>query len=837
VKFTLSWLKSHLNTDADAAAVADAMTMAGLEVEDVHDPIAALAPFTVARIVSAEQHPNADRLRVCQVETVDGMKEIVCGAPNARAGLTTIYAPIGAYVPGLGVTLVEKPVRGVVSNGMLCSAAELEQPGESDGILELPPEIPVGTPAAAVFGADPVIDFEVTPNRPDWLGVAGIARDLAAAGLGELIDYEIATVRGGFPCPISVRIEAPAMCPVFAGRLIRGVQNGPSPVWLQHRLAAIGLRSINKLVDVTNLIAYDRARPLHVYDAAKLWDRKGNPPQGGELRDIEIVVRGGRILDAEDAQLGSSDFRLTFESMFQKGFDQTVEHIVGLDGKTYALGAEMCVIADAAGERPIGLGGVMGGESTGCSDETTDVFLESAWFDPITTAQTGRTLTISSDAQYRFARGVDTASVTPGLELATRLILDLCGGEPSDVVVAGQAPALPASVTFDPARVERLTGLSLSEDRIADILTALGFEIARGTPWTVTPPSWRRDVEGPADLVEEVARIEGYGALPSTPLPDQGAPSRGVLNPRQARVRLARRALAAMGYAEAVTWSFTKQSTAALFGGGADTLRVDNPIAADLDCMRPSVLPNLIQAAARNAARGHADAALFEIGPIYLDDQPTGQRTVIAGLIAPHSDRHWSGPEGDSLFALKGDLTTLLEDIGAPVGSLQLVQGSNRDWWHPGRSARLQLGPKNVIVEFGVLHPRVLKALGADAPMLAFEIILDAVPEPRGARARTRGPANLTSLMPLSRDFAFVVADDRAAGDLVKAVAGADKALITEVRVFDVYRGQGVPDGHASIALEVDIQPRDATLTEAGIEALSAKIVAAAAKAGGQLRG
>jgi len=807
MKFTLSWLKSHLNTDADAAAVAEAMTMAGLEVEDVHDPIAALAPFTVARIVSAEQHPNADRLRVCQVETVDGMKEIVCGAPNARAGLTTIYAPIGAYVPGLGVTLVEKPVRGVVSNGMLCSAAELEQPGDSDGILDLPPEIPVGTPAAAVFGADPVIDFEVTPNRPDWLGVAGIARDLAAAGLGELIDYEIATVRGGFPCPITVRIEAPEMCPVFAGRLIRGVQNGPSPVWLQHRLAAIGLRSINKLVDVTNLIAYDRARPLHVYDAAK-------------LSGAEIVVRAGQIAADTPGHDGGEH-----------------EHLIALDGKTYTVDPTMAVIADGAGERPIGLGGVMGGESTGCSDDTTDVFLESAWFDPITTAQTGRTLTISSDAQYRFARGVDTASVVPGLELATRLILDLCGGEPSDVVVAGQAPALPAPVAFDPARVERLTGLSLSEDRIAEILTALGFEIARGAPWTVTPPSWRRDVEGPADLVEEVARIEGYGALPSTPLPDQGAPSRGVLNPRQARVRLARRALAAMGYAEAVTWSFTKQSTAALFGGGADTLLVDNPIAADLDCMRPSALPNLIQAAARNAARGHADAALFEIGPIYLDDQPTGQRTVIAGLIAPHAERHWSGPEGNALFALKGDLFALLEDIGAPVGSLQLVQGSNRDWWHPGRSARLQLGPKNVIVEFGALHPRVLKALDADAPMLAFEIVLDAVPEPRGARAKTRGPANLTALMPLSRDFAFVIADDRAAGDLVKAVAGADKALIADVRVFDVYRGQGVPDGHASLALEVDIQPRDATLTEAEIEALSAKIVAAAAKAGGHLRG
>ena len=801
MKFTLSWLKSHLNTEADAATVAEAMTMAGLEVEDVHDPIAALAPFTVARIVSAEQHPNADRLRVCQVETVDGMKEIVCGAPNARAGLTTIYAPIGAYVPGLGVTLVEKPVRGVVSNGMLCSAAELEQPGESDGILDLPGQLQVGTPAAAVFGAEPVIDFEVTPNRPDWLGVAGIARDLAATGLGTLIDYEIATVRGGFPCPIAVRIDAPDLCPVFAGRLIRGVKNGPSPAWLQHRLSAIGLRSINRLVDVTNLIAYDRARPLHVYDAAK-------------LVGSEIVVRGGQV---------ASD---TGEP----------EHLIALDGKTYALGTQMCVIADAAGERPIGLGGVMGGESTGCSDDTTDVFLESAWFDPITTAQTGRTLTISSDAQYRFARGVDTASVVPGLELATRLILDLCGGEPSAVIVAGQAPALPAPVAFDPARVERLTGLTLSDDRIADILTALGFKIARGSPWTVTPPSWRRDVEGAADLVEEVARIEGYGALPSTHLPDQGAPSRGVLNPRQARVRLARRALAAMGYAEAVTWSFTKQSTAALFGGGDDRLLVENPIASDLDCMRPSALPNLIQAAARNAARGHADAALFEIGPIYLDDQPTGQRTVIAGLVAPHAAGHWSGPGEDALFGLKGDLMALLSQLGAPVASMQLAQGQNRDWWHPGRSARLQLGPKTVIAEFGALHPRVLKALDADGPMLAFEIVLDAVPEPRGAKAKTRGPAQLANLMPLSRDFAFVVEDGKAAGDLVRAVAGADKTLITDVRVFDVYRGQGVAEGHASIGLEVMIQPRDATLTEAEIEALSAKIVAAAAKTSAVLR-
>ena len=807
MKFTLSWLKDHLDTDAEVDAVAEAMTMAGLEVEEVHDPVAALAPFTVAKIVSAARHPDADRLQVCQVDTVDGMKEIVCGAPNARAGLSTIYAPIGAYVPGLGVTLVEKPVRGVVSHGMLCSAAELELADDSDGILELDDAHEVGEPAAGVFGAESVIDFEVTPNRADWLGVAGIARDLAAASLGELKTPSVAPVPGTFPSPIAVRIEAPEMCPVFAGRLIRGVKNGPSPEWLQRRLTAIGLRSINRLVDITNLVAYDRCRPLHVYDAARL--------VGGE-----IVVRGGQLSGAAEGIAAG-----------------TPEHLIALDGKTYALDATMCVIADAAGERPIGLGGVMGGESTGCSEETVDVFVESAWFDPLVTAQTGRALTITSDAQYRFARGVDPDFVVPGLELATQLILDLCGGEPSEIVVAGQAPANPPAFAFDPAGVGALTGLSLDDDRIAEILTRLGFTVARGTPWMVTPPSWRRDVEGPADLVEEVARIEGYGELPATPLPDLGAPSKGVLNPRQARVRTARRALAAMGYAEAVTWSFTKQSTAALFGGGDERLRIENPIAADLDCMRPSALPNLIQAAARNADRGHPDAALFEIGPIYLDDSPTGQRTVIAGLVAPKGPRHWGGAAEDALFALKGDLMALLEELGAPVASLQLVQGQNRDWWHPGRSARLQLGPKTIIAEFGALHPRVLKALDAAGPMLAFEIVLETVPEPRGKATKARGAANLAALMPLTRDFAFVVEEGRATGDLVRAVAGADKGLVAEVRVFDVYRGAGVPEGMKSVALEVVIQPRDATLTEAEIEALSARVVAAAGKAGATLRG
>jgi len=806
VKFTLSWLKDHLDTDADAATVADAMTRAGLEVEEVHDPIAALTPFTAARIVSAERHPQADRLQVCQVETVDGLKEIVCGAPNARAGLVTIYAPIGAYVPGLGVTLVEKPVRGVVSNGMLCSASELELAHESDGIVELDPATPVGTPAAGVFGVEPVIDFEVTPNRPDWLGVAGIARDLAAAGLGTLKTPEVTPVPGVFANPVTVRLEAPEMCPVFAGRVIRGLTNGPSPEWLRRRLTAIGLRSINRLVDVTNLISYDRARPLHVYDLAK-------------LVGPEVAVRGGQ----------------TARDVSGQGGDEP-EHLIALDGKTYAVAPTHCVISDAAGERPIGLGGVMGGESTGCDDGAADVFLESAWFDPLVTAQTGRDLGISSDAQYRFARGVDPQSVVPGIELATRLILDLCGGEASEVAVAGQAPAAPAAFDFDPARVAALTGLEVGHDRIAEILTALGFDVVRGETWRVTPPSWRRDVEGPADLVEEVARMVGYDALPSTPLPNLGAPPRGVLSPRQARMRTARRAMAALGWSEAVTWSFLKRSAAELFGGGSDRLVLENPIAADLDCMRPSALPNLIQAAARNAARGHADVALFEIGPIYLGDASTDQRTVLAGVMSDRAARHWSGKGEEAPFAVKGDLMAVLERIGAPVSSLQLTQGQNRDWWHPGRSARLQLGPKTVVAEFGQLHPRVLKALDADGPLYGFEVVLEALPEPRGLKSKSRGTADLPVLMPLSRDFAFVVDDGTAAGDLVRAVAGADKALIAEVRVFDLYRGPGVPEGKASIALEVVLQPREATLSDADIEALTARVTAAAGKLGATLR-
>jgi phenylalanyl-tRNA synthetase beta chain len=790
MKFTLSWLKQHLETEASLADVVAAMTMAGLEVESVEDPTAKLAAFSVARVVEAVQHPNADRLRVCQVETKDGMKEIVCGAPNARAGLYTVYAAIGTYIPGSGITLEPRPVRGVVSNGMLCSAAELETAEESDGILELP-ELPVGTPAAEALGLEAVIDFEVTPNRPDWLGVLGIARDLAAAGLGKLRDPAVAPTPGQFPLPIEIRLPNPEACPAFAGRLIRAVRNGPSPAWLQARLISVGLRPISALVDVTNLISLDRARPLHVYDAAKL--------------------KGGWI----EARLGREG-----------------EAVAALDGKTYPVNPAICVIADASGA--MGLGGVMGGESNSCSEETTEVFIESAWFDPIMTAQTGRTTGITSDAQYRFARGVDPGSLVDGVELATRLILEMCGGTPSETVLAGKPPANRPPIGLPRGYVRKLAGLDVDEARIETILGDLGF---RREGDSYQPPSWRRDAEGKADLVEEVARIVGYDNLPAEPLPPSGRPLAGVLTQRQARARTARRALAAAGYQETIGWSFVSRASAQLFGGGAEALVLDNPISADLDCMRPSALPGLIEAAARNAKRGFPDNALFEIGPVFAGAEPADQRLTVAAVLAPGGTRAWQGDAGEDVFTLKSDLLNLLDELGVATASLQAVQDLPGAWWRPGRSARLQLGPKAVLAEFGEIHPATLKALDAPGPVYAFEIWLEALPEARKKAVKTKPALSLSPLMPLTRDFAFLLPRATPAADLVRAVQSADRTLIASARVFDVYEGKGVAEGEKSLAVEVTLQPREKTLTDADIEAVSQRIIAAAAKsAGARLR-
>ncbi|MBL8548848.1 MAG: phenylalanine--tRNA ligase subunit beta [Hyphomonadaceae bacterium] len=821
MKFTLSWLKEHLDTDASVEALVHTMTMIGIEVENVENPALKYRPFTAARVVEARQHPNADKLQVCQVDTVQGRLEIVCGALNARAGLVTIFAPIGTYIPGTGITLEPKPVRGVVSNGMLCSEGELELGGDlfglreknypewraradqlgldqakaitDGGIAELPNDIAVGAPLAQILEADdPVFDIEVTPNRPDWLGVMGIARDLAAAGMGKLITRPAPTIKGKFVSPISVGTDDPGACMVFGGRYIRGVKNGPSPEWLQRRLRAIGLRPRSALVDVTNFLTFDRARPLHVYDADKV---------RGHLR----------------ARLGRGE---TFKA---------------LDGETYEATPDMCVIADDSGV--LGFGGVMGGESTGCTESTVNVLIEAAVFDNLRTFRTGRMTGINSDARYRNERGIDPASCAPGLELATKLILEFCGGEPSDIILAGEIPAPLAAVTFDPERVKKLAGISVPAAKSKTILKALGFEVSadEAKKLVVQPPSWRRDVEGPADLVEEVARIVGYDELPANAPPRSANYRPAAASVGESRLRIARRALAAAGYQEAVTWSFCRRAHAELFGGGAGALALANPIAPDLDCMRPTALINLLIAAQRNSDRGHRDARLFEAGPAYLGDQDGDQIRTVAAVWQPAPQRHWKGSTPPDIFDVKRDCLAALAALGAPTSGLQ-TQDADKPFWRPGRSAVLKLGNK-ALATFGEIHPRTLATLGVDAPALAFEILVDAVPAPRAKATRAKPPLDMNALMPLTRDFAFIVEEKARAADLVRAVLGAEKGLIADVCLFDVYRGQGVPEGKKSLAIEVTLQPKEKTLTDAEIEAVSGKIVQAAAQAtGAQLR-
>jgi len=795
MKFTLSWLKEHLATEASIDAIVETMTMTGLEVEGVENAGEKLKPFTVARIISAAKHPNADKLQVCQVETVQGKLEIVCGAPNARAGLVTAFAPIGTTIPSSGITLEARPVRGVVSNGMLCSGAELELDTDADGILELDADLKVGTPLAEALGLnDPVIDIEVTPNRPDWLGVAGIARDLAAAGVGKQTTKPVLPVPGRYPSPQKVATEAPEACPMFAGRFIRGVKNGPSPAWLRQRLRAIGQKPISALVDITNLITHDRSRPLHVYDAAKL----------------SGVVR---------ARMGREG-----------------ESFKALNGNVYNVTPAMCVIADD--ERVLGLGGIIGGEYSGVSETTTDILVECALFDPTMIHQAGRALTLTTDAQYRFARGVDSAFVIPGIELATRLILDLCGGEPSELVIAGKEPEPPKPITFDPDRVRKLAGIDVKPTRVRAVLKDLGFETSaegEGKKLIVQPPTWRRDVEGSADLVEEVARIEGFDKLPTNPPPRAAGFRPPPASVGESRTRLARRAAASQGYNEAITWSFCSRAQAQAFGGGGEEMLVANPIASDLDCMRPTALPQLLVAAQRNADRGFDDARLFEAGPAYANTNDSGQQRSLTAVWRARPPRHWRAAPQPDIFDVKRDVLFVLEALGAPVASLQTSNDAPAHW-RPGRTGALKLGPK-VVAYYGEIHPRALKAIDVEAPALAFEIFLDALPAPR-AKGRTKAPLEKLDLQPLTRDFAFIVDDGTPAADVVRAALGADKALITDVNLFDVYRGERMSAGKKSLAIEVTLQPREKTLTDADIEAATAKIVSAVMKAtGGTLRG
>ncbi len=796
MKLTYSWLKKHLATDLSLDQLEEAMTMAGLEIENIDNPAGRLAAFTVAHVKDARPHPNADRLRVCMVETRDGVKQIVCGAPNARAGMTAIYAPLGAYIPGLDLALDRKPrnIRGVKSHGMLCSPRELESGEDHDGIADLSGDWAVGTPAAEALGLDdPIIDFEVTPNRPDWLGVHGIARDLAAAGAGMLKTGRVPAVSGGFPCPVTVKLDWANACPIFAGRVIKGVKNGPSPGWLQQYLKAIGIHPKNLLVDVTNYIAFDRARPLHVYDLDK-------------IGEVIYVRKGGGKPDAHE----------------------------GLDAKIYTPEPEHCVIADD--ERPLGLGGIMGGAYSGCSDETTDIFLESAWFDPGIIRKSARELGIDSDAKHRFERGVDPEGLTDGIELATAIILEYAGGKASDLTVSGQAPARPPDIAFDPSRVKRILGFDPGESRIKTILTSLGFGVIEGDIWTVSAPSWRRDCLQAADLIEEIARIAGFDSLPAAPFRrPEGGRFRAPATELQNRIRTARRAAAHRGYQEAITWSFCHHDQAGLFGGTGEGLELANPISSELNVMRPSVLIHLITNIQKSTDRGLEDERYFEAGPIYLNDTPGGQETVVAAARRVVAARDWRYARTPDVFDIKADAQSLLEAVGVPVKNQQ-VTTEVRDWWRPGRAGVLRLGPR-VLAEFGEIHPRVLKALDIDSCILAFEVFLNAIPMTRKKSLKARTALQLPDLMPVRRDFAFLVENTAAACDLIKAVKSVDKHLITDVKLFDVYEGQGVPENQISLALEATLQPTRTPLTDKDIEAVSAKIINAAEKVGAVLRG
>jgi phenylalanyl-tRNA synthetase beta chain len=806
MKFTLSWLKTHLDTEASLAEICAAVTEIGLELESVADRGAALAPFIVGHVLEARQHPDADRLRVCIVDTGAERVQVVCGAPNARGGMKGVFARTGLTIPGTGLLLKPGVIRGQASNGMLCSAREMGLSDEHDGIIDLPEDAPVGAPFARVLGLDdPVIDVAVTPNRPDCLSVRGIARDLAAKGIGTLRPRRIDPVPGGFASPLGVRLDLPAeaasACPFFVGRLIRGVRNGPSPRWLQDRLTAIGLRPISALVDITNFLTFDIGRPLHVFDAAKV--------AGG------IVVRLAR----------------------------PGETIAALNGKTYTLAGSETVISDEAGATE-GLGGVVGGEESGCTEATTEVFIEAALFDPIRTAETGRRHQIHSDARYRFERGVDPEAVFEGMEAATRLVLDLCGGAPGALVVAGQVPEWRRSYTLRVDRVATLGGVDVPRAEQIRILSALGCAVVdAGATLRAAPPSWRPDIQGEADLVEEVARIWGFDRIEALPMPRAAALPAPSLTPAQRRVRDARRALAGLGLVEAVTFSFMQKSVAALFGGTHPALELLNPISSDLDFMRPSIVPNLLLAARRNADRGFGDAALCEVGPQFADDTPEGQAMMATGLRAgAAAPRSWGAPSRDvDALDAKGDALALLAALGAPVDNLQTTRDAPA-YYHPGRSGALRLGAKIVAV-FGELHPAVRAALDIRLPAVAFEVTLDALPLPKPRGGRARPLLKLATLQPIERDFAFVVDADVDAERLIRALKSvgreiAAQATILSVGVFDVYAGKGLPEGRKSLAVALRLQPTARTLTDAEIDAISARLIAAAAKAtGATLRG
>jgi phenylalanyl-tRNA synthetase beta chain len=792
MKFTLSWLKEHLDTTASVEKIAETLTAIGLEVENISDKSAELTPFTVAKILHAEKHPEADKLRVCKVESDIGELQIVCGAPNARAGIYVALAKEGAVIPANGMVIKKTKIRNVESCGMLCSAGELGIDGDSEGIIELP-EAKIGESIVKVLGLDdPVIDVAITPNRADCLGVRGIARDLAAVRLGKLKPLPDTNLKNGFPSPISVSIDTP-YCQQFIGCAIKGVKNGESPDWMKKRLAAIGQKSISALVDITNYITIDLGRPLHVYDAKKL---NGN-----------LTVRNAK----------------------------TGEKLAALNEKNYILQEGMCVIADSTG--PVALGGVMGGAPSGCDAGTTDVFLEVALFTPEHVAKTGRTLQIDSDARYRFERGVDIAFLETGAKLALKMIQDICGGNTSELVIAGKTPAWERNLVLRMERVEQLGGVRVDKDRATQILTALGFTCSgNGDILKVVPPSWRADIDGEADMIEEILRIEGYDNIPATPLPRLATVGKSPLTNEQQRAALARRILVSRGFLEACTFSFIPHKQAVAFGGGSEALQLANPISEELSDMRPCLLPNLLEAAKKNTFRGFKNLNLCEVGLQFLSD---GQRVVAAGIRTGNPTYYVHGEQFQThqppydAFDAKTDALAVLQTLG--ISKCEITTNTPA-WYHPGRSGALTLGGKIILGYFGELHPGTLADYDIEGATVGFEIFLDAIPQPR-SKGKARSALKLSDFQAVERDFAFVVDHSVTAAQIIKTLGSADKNLITDIALFDVYAGKGVPEGKKSVAIKVTLQAADRTLSEQDITTVSKAIVDAAAKGfGGALR-
>lgn len=793
MKITLDWLREHLDGDFTVEDVVATLNRIGHEVEGVENPAEKLAGFRVAKVLTAERHPQADKLQLLTVDTGESVLQVVCGAPNARAGLVGVLGLPGAIVPANGMALKVAAVRGVTSNGMMCSSRELELGDDHDGIIELPEDAPVGTPFADYAGAgDPVIDISITPNRQDCMGVRGLARDLAAAGLGTLKPLDVPTILGEGAPTTEIRTDDPETCPAFFGRTISGVTNGAAPEWMRRRLEAVGQRSISALVDITNYVMLDLGRPSHVYDRATL----------------------NGALVARRAKNG--------------------ETVTALNGKDYTLTDAMTVIADDAGVHDIA--GIMGGEHSGCTEATTDVLLEVAYFTPERIALTGQALGLASDARSRFERGVDPAFLDDATAILTGHILAICGGTPSTVTRAGTPPAATHHIDYDPALTATLGGIAVEPDRQKDILAALGFGVTdNGGRWQVAVPSWRRDMDAAPDVVEEVTRITGLDAVVSVPLPRADGVARATATAEQMVERRARRAAAAAGFHEAVTWSFISEREAAPFGGGAWSLA--NPISEDLKVMRPSLLPGLLAAAQRNQARGADSIRLFEIGRRYL---AAGEHVTLAVLMAGDKRaRGWQAGKAAPFdaFDAKAAALTLLDAAGAPADKLQVMEAAAESGiWHPGQSATLRLGPKTVLAEFGALHPALTRAFDVDGPVMAVQIFLDAIPAKR-ASGPARSAFTPPALQAVRRDFAFLAPVALAAGDLVRAVKGADKTAIVDARLFDRFAGAGVPEGQVSLAVEVELQPQDKSFTDADLKAIADKVVAAAAKVGAVLRG